>query len=153
MKVKGYEIKSEADLSEANLSGANLSEANLSGADLYEANLSGANLYGANLSEANLSEADLYEANLSEANLSEANLSEADLYEANGIIRLSFSHRWEIFLIAGDCTVYVKAGCHWFTAQKARQHWEAHADPQRQKIVLPALEAGLLIAKAQGWKI
>ena len=106
-------VKSEANLSEADLYGANLYGADLSRADLYGANLSRANLYGADLSRAdlygadlsranlygaNLSRADLYgadlsranlyganlsRANLSEANLSEANLYEADLYEAN----------------------------------------------------------------------
>jgi hypothetical protein len=40
---------SGADLSEANLRGADLSGANLRGADLYEANLRGADLRGANL--------------------------------------------------------------------------------------------------------
>ena len=81
-------VKSEANLSEADLYGANLYGADLSRADLYGANLSRANLYGADLSRADLygadlSRANLYGANLSRANLSEANLSEANLYEAD----------------------------------------------------------------------
>jgi hypothetical protein len=52
-------IKSIADLSRANLSGADLYGADLSRADLSRANLSGADLYGADLSRANLSGADL----------------------------------------------------------------------------------------------
>ena len=81
-----WAIKSEANLSEANLSWADLSEANLS-----EADLSWANLSEANLSEANLSWANLSKANLSWANLSEANLSKADLL----VIRGDF---WQILL-------------------------------------------------------
>ena len=68
-------VKSRADLSRANLSGADLYGANLS-----RANLSGADLYGANLSRANLSGANLSGANLSGANLSGANLYGANLY-------------------------------------------------------------------------
>ena len=68
---------------EAIKSNADLSWADLSGADLSEANLSGAKLSGADLSEAKLSWADLSEANLSWAKLSNANLSWADLSEAN----------------------------------------------------------------------
>ena len=81
-------IKSEANLSGADLSEADLSEANLSGAYLSWANLRGAYLSWANLSGADLSEADLSWANLSGADLSEADLSwaylsKADLSEAN----------------------------------------------------------------------
>jgi hypothetical protein len=79
---------SEADLSGADLSKANLSWANLSKADLFEANLSWANLskadlFEANLSWANLSKADLFEANLRGANLSKADLRGANLSKAN----------------------------------------------------------------------
>ena len=73
----------EANLSEADLSGANLREANLSWADLSRANLREANLREANLSGADLSRANLREANLREANLSWADLSGANLREAN----------------------------------------------------------------------
>jgi uncharacterized protein YjbI with pentapeptide repeats len=74
---------SEADLSLANLRWADLSEADLSKADLRWANLSEANLRWADLSWANLRWADLSKADLSKANLSEANLSKADLSGAN----------------------------------------------------------------------
>ena len=70
-----YEIKPEANLRFANLSGANLRFANLSGADLSEANLSGADLYAANLLKA-----DLQRAFLTRANLYAANLRGADLF-------------------------------------------------------------------------
>ena len=86
--VDGSANLSDADLSDANLSGANLrdadlSDANLSGANLSDADLSGANLSGANLSDADLSDANLSGANLSGANLSDANLSDADLRDAD----------------------------------------------------------------------
>ena len=81
--VKSRANLSWADLSGADLSRANLSWADLSRADLSRANLSVANLPGANLSRANLSGADLSRANLSWANLSGADLSGANLSWAN----------------------------------------------------------------------
>jgi hypothetical protein len=75
----------DADLSEANLSGAYLSEANLTGvADLSRANLSYAYLFDTDLSYANLSHVNLNGANLNGAKLFEANLFGADLSEAWG---------------------------------------------------------------------
>ncbi|MEN0109229.1 MAG: pentapeptide repeat-containing protein, partial [Planctomycetota bacterium] len=68
---------------QANLSEANLSGANLRGANLSEANLSGANLRWADLSGANLREANLRWADLHGANLREANLRWADLHGAS----------------------------------------------------------------------
>jgi len=86
-------IKSGADLSRANLSGAclcgadlsraNMFGADLSKADLYEANLSRADLSDADLSDANLQGADLQGADLRGANLSGADLSGADLRDAD----------------------------------------------------------------------
>ena len=76
-------IKSDADLSYADLRGANLSYANLRGANLSYANLSYADLRGANLSGAELNGAYLSGANLSDANLRGANLSYANLRGAN----------------------------------------------------------------------
>nr|DAT06990.1 MAG TPA: pentapeptide repeat protein [Caudoviricetes sp.] len=52
-------VDDNANLRDANLSGANLRDADLSGADLSGANLRDADLSGANLSGANLSGADL----------------------------------------------------------------------------------------------
>ena len=77
----------EADLSEADFSGANLTKANFTMADLSGANLSGAsftmgNLSGANLTEANFTMADFSGADLIKANLSRANLTDANLLEA-----------------------------------------------------------------------
>ena len=64
----GFAVKA-AVKSDADLSGANLSDANLSGANLRDANLRGADLSDANLSGANLSDADLRDADLSGADL------------------------------------------------------------------------------------
>ena len=79
---------SEANLSNAHLSGADLSRASLSEAILSNAHLSGAFLYGADLSRAyalsaHLSGAFLYGADLSLANFSVADFSSADLSLAN----------------------------------------------------------------------
>lgn len=57
--VNGYEIKPEADLRGANLSGADLRGANLHLADLSGANLCRANLHLVNLRGADLRGADL----------------------------------------------------------------------------------------------
>ncbi|MGF1676225.1 MAG: pentapeptide repeat-containing protein [Rivularia sp. (in: cyanobacteria)] len=83
---------SQAELKQADLSGANLSRVlmvrtNLSGANLNEANLLAARLVGANLSSARLGKADLRgavleNASLTGADLGEAKLNDADLYGA-----------------------------------------------------------------------
>ncbi len=79
------------------------------------ANLSGAYLRGANLSGANLSRADL----------SRANLRGADLSGAKGIIRIGPSQDgYEFFAVRREGAVWIKAGCRWFTAAKARAHWQ-----------------------------
>ncbi len=72
-----------ADLYEANLYLANMSGANLTGANLYEAYVDGANLSGANLTGANLNWAYLTAVNLTGANLTDANLFGAGLNAAN----------------------------------------------------------------------
>jgi uncharacterized protein YjbI with pentapeptide repeats len=94
-----WEILSEIDLSDANLSGAYLNRVDLTGAilkganfnqtilngvELSQANLSHVNLTGVSLKETNLSQAELTEANLRGADLSNANLQEANLTQ--GII-------------------------------------------------------------------
>jgi uncharacterized protein YjbI with pentapeptide repeats len=84
-----------------------------------KANLSGANLYVANLYGADLSGADL-----SGANLSGANLSGANLYRAKGIVRVGPSlDGYEFFGTVIEGKVWIKAGCRWFSADKAREHW------------------------------
>ena len=72
-----------ADLSSADLRSANLSYADLSSADLRYADLRSADLSYADLSYANLRYADLSSADLRLANLSSADLSSADLRSAN----------------------------------------------------------------------
>jgi len=62
-------VRSDADLSGANLSGADLGDADLRGADLGDADLRGANLGGADLGGANLRGADLSGADLGDKKL------------------------------------------------------------------------------------
>ncbi|WP_299488476.1 pentapeptide repeat-containing protein [Acaryochloris sp. IP29b_bin.137] len=73
----------DADLQAANLRSADLLSANLSGANLTQANLSSANLLGANLNSANFQAADLTGANLRGAYLGSANLLETNLNSAD----------------------------------------------------------------------
>jgi Pentapeptide repeats (8 copies) len=73
----------QANLCQADLSGANLQEALLFWANLQGARLLWANLQGAFLSEATLQKADLRQANLQGAHLYLANLQGAVLYGAN----------------------------------------------------------------------
>ena len=79
-----WALKSRANLSGADLSGADLSRADLRGADLSGADLRSADLRGADLSRADLRGADLRSADLSRADLSRADLRGADLSRANG---------------------------------------------------------------------
>ncbi|MDB4810385.1 pentapeptide repeat-containing protein [bacterium] len=84
-----YEIKQNANLDNANLSGADLTHANLGGASLVGANLSNANLKFASLGNtdlrnANLSGAKGYSVGLNNANLSGANL---DRYQSSFAVR------------------------------------------------------------------
>ncbi len=66
-----------------NLSGASLNNSNLSGAYLIQAKLNGASLSDADLSNAYLNDASLVSAKLIKANLKNANLSCADLRSAD----------------------------------------------------------------------
>ena len=115
---------SRADLSRADFRGANLSGASLYRADLSRADLSRADLSGANLRGASLYRADLSGANLCGANLRGSNLTWADLRLAIGIIRVGpASDGYEFFGVKHSDVVYIKAGCRWFTADQAREHW------------------------------
>ncbi len=87
-RVRGYEIKPEADLRfavlrGANLRGVNLQGANLCGADLRHADLRDADLQDADLQDADLWDADLWEADLRGADLRGADLGFADLQRAS----------------------------------------------------------------------
>ena len=117
-------VKSGENLSGADLSGAYLSGASLSGAYLSGAYLSGADLSGASLSGAYLSGAYLSGADLSGASLSGASLSGASLNCAKAVIRVGPTRDgWEFFGVKHDACVMIKAGCRWFTAADARDHW------------------------------
>jgi uncharacterized protein YjbI with pentapeptide repeats len=108
-----------ANLSDADLSGANLSWANLSRANLSDADLRRADLSGANLSDANLRWADLSGANLSDADLSGANLS-----WAIGNMREIKSAQFDQWTVAWSSDV-LAIGCQ----QHAIEKWRT-ADPR-----------------------
>ena len=170
-------VRIRANLRGANLRGANLEGANLEGANLEGVNLEGANLRGANLEGVNLRGANLRGAYLRGANLEGAylegaylegvNLEGAYLEGANleGVdnekltfigrkpfIKFIFDHNWELLLFNTDQGIRVVCGCRGpWTVKQARAHLKAHENEQRQKVVLPALEAGLTVAEVQGW--
>lgn len=74
---------SDAQMKEANLTGANLSRVLMNRTNLIRATLNNANLSGARLSSANLSSTQLVGANLHNAVLANASLTGADLGEAS----------------------------------------------------------------------
>jgi hypothetical protein len=82
MKIRGYEIKPGADLTDADLTGTNLRGAILYGANLTCAILTGVDLTGADLTNAILTDADLTCADLRGANLTRAILTRANLTDA-----------------------------------------------------------------------
>ena len=108
-----------------------------------------ANLYGADLSGADLSRA-----NLSGANLYGANLYGCKVKEGASALSLAFAHPWELYLFRCETGIAVMCGCRFFPqVADARKHWLAHAEQQRRDVVLPALDALLLVARAQGWEV
>lgn len=120
---------SGADLSEAIFKRANIrrskfSAANLSGADFFEANLNYVDFTGSNLSGASLSGAFLEGALFSGAVIRQTNLSRTNLRHARDIVRVGPSiDGFEFFGVVREGTVWIKAGCRWFTAAEAREHW------------------------------
>ena len=117
------------------------SQANLYGANLAGANLAGANLYGADLSRANLAGADLYGWKIGKN-------------AGNPLLALGFAHGWPLQLIRHEKGIGIVCGCRRFEMREdARAHWMKHEDEQRRTVVLPALDALFLIAKAQGWPV
>jgi len=105
MNVNGYEIKTDADLTGANLWDANLTRADLTGANLTDADLTRADLTGANLWDANLTRANLTRANLTGANLTDADLTGANLWDANLTdADLTGANLWDANLTDADLT-------------------------------------------------
>ena len=110
---------------------------------LFRANLSGAYLSGANLSGAYLSG----------ANLSGAYLIRGLLIGDRPVLQLIFDHDWSLIIFNTNKGIVINCGCRWFESpDAARKHWWAHADEQRRRVVIPALDALLSVAKAQGWE-
>jgi uncharacterized protein YjbI with pentapeptide repeats len=107
-------LKSNANLSCADLSNANLRNANLSYADLRNANLSNANLSDANLSYANLSNAYLSDANLRDANLSGAKI-DGEVINAKPILVQGLI--WWVLITEG----FMRIGCQ----RHAHAEWAA----------------------------
>lgn len=91
--------KGDANLRDADLSGADLNGANLRYADLSDADLSGADLRYADLNGADLSGANLRGANLRDANLSGAELNCAKFWGKGGTKQLT-KEQMPIFLKA-----------------------------------------------------
>ena len=139
----------------ANLEGANLEGANLRGANLRHADLVSANLEGANLVGANLRHADLERADLVSANLRGANLRGADLGGARGILRVGPVDSWEMHAVRWQDGLRIHAGCRWFTAAEAREHWGPKCGDRRGHgdRMLAGLDALVALAKAHGWPV
>jgi len=114
-------VKSRADLSGANLTGAYLSRADLSGADLTGAYLTGANLSRANLTGAYLSGADLSGANLTGANLSRAKINGEPVTRCFARIMRDDGYSFLAFTLESG-GVKIMAGCRWFTVAEFRAH-------------------------------
>ena len=104
MKVNGYKIKAGADLRGADLRGAYLRDADLQGAYLRGADLRDADLQGAYLRGADLRGADLRGANL------------FDLGQR--------SDGYQFFAHKRNDTLYILAGCRYFTIEDAWDHWK-----------------------------
>ena len=97
--------------------------------------------------------ADLTGADLTGAHLRGADGENLKLVGPSPVITLGFGHGWPLMLLNTDKGIRVVCGCRGpWEVKKAQAHWKKHDDSQRQKVVLPALEALLAIAKAHGWK-
>lgn len=111
------------DLRGADLSGVDLEWADLSGADLEWTNLEWAILRGTILERANLSGAFLRGADLEWANLRGAHLRGAHLSHNKTILHACLG-AYTMYLHQGKEGLMVKAGCRYFSTERARDHWQ-----------------------------
>ena len=116
MKLNGYTIDNQSDLSGANLSGLEIVNADITQATLAGANLAGSKIVnvqsrGASFERANLVKADLVGEDLEGVDFGSADLTDADLSEANlrganfqraKLLRTKFRHA----NLAGTCFDY-----------------------------------------------
>ena len=107
----------DANLRDADLSGAALRGANLSGAALRGANLSGADLRDANLRDADLRGSNLRDADLRGADLRDANLRCADL---SGALIVIYGLEWQVYITKK----HIRIGCQAHDLEK----WESFND-------------------------
>ena len=117
--INGCTIEPGTQCKDADLMNADLSGANLAGSDLTGANLGGADLTDANLSDADLNWARLYAADLSRADLTGARLwnvllNYADLTDANltGVDLTNFGFTHTTMPDGSQCTGWVE-NCSW----------------------------------------
>jgi len=154
--LRGSDLRG-SDLRSANLHGADLRFADLRGSDLRGSDLRSANLHGADLRGADLRGSDLHGSDLHGADLRGADLHGADLHDGKLFrisprIALEFAHDWQLVIYNSDNGLLVHCGCRKFPSpEAARGHWNKHENQQRRDVVIPALDALLSIAKAQGW--
>ena len=124
MKINGYKIEPNADLSGADLTGSNL----------YRANLSGAYLTGADLRR---------------ADLRGAVLRRADLTGTIGIINGGSPDGWTTYGWLRDGLLSVRVGCHEMRLDEGRTYWAGKVGRREVLAMLDYIEA---VARMRGWK-
>ena len=123
------------------------------GAYLEGADLKGADLEGAYLKGANLEGADLEGANLEGANLKGAYLKGANLKGANLVHCGTRSDGWEFFAHLSNGSIWIKAGCRYFTITDAAKHWhDTRGDTQLGDESQQLLNNARAIVKIRGMK-
>ena len=142
MKLNGYTIDHQSDLSGANLSGLEIVNADITQATLAGANLAGskivnvqssgacferANLVGADLVGEDLEGVDFGSADLTDADLSEANLRGANFLRAK-LVRTKFRHA----NLAGTCFDW----CQIERADFSDAEFHGHVELSEQQLVL-----------------
>jgi uncharacterized protein YjbI with pentapeptide repeats len=142
-----------ADLTRASLYRADLTRADLTRASLYRADLTRADLTRASLYRADLTRADLTRANLTRADLTGANLTGANLTDANLIIGGQRSDGYQFFGYRDGDRLHIKAGCRYFSAADAKEHWNAtRKGTQLGNESLALVDHLVTMAKIAGWE-